>query len=95
MSTIAKLSGFQGLKSADAIFKDPYFYIPKSAFAQGVLEKLDPATKKRYWVAKLSAGGKSTDRVLAFDPPGALEDLVRIEVSALGLASPFPHPSLL
>jgi hypothetical protein len=30
--------------------------------------------------------------VLAFDPSGALEDLVRIEVSALGSSSSFPPP---
>jgi len=50
---------------------------------KGVLEKIDPSTKKRYWLARLSAGDKTTDRVLSFDPSGQLENLVRIEVSAL------------
>jgi hypothetical protein len=54
------------------------------------LEKNDLATKKPYWIGKLSAGGKSTKRVLAFDHAGALEDLVRIEVSALGSLSSLP-----
>lgn len=76
--------------SADEIGQDPYFYIPKSAFIKAVLEKVDPTTEKCYWLAKLSAGGKSTDRVLAFDASSALEDLVRIEVSALGSSSSFP-----
>ena len=48
------------------------------------MEKVDPATKKSYWIGKLSAGGKSTDKVLAFEDAGVLADLVRIEVSALG-----------
>lgn len=62
----------------------PYFYIPKSSLAKGALEKVDPNTKKRYWIGRLKAGGKSTERVLVFDPSGPLENLVRIEVSALG-----------
>jgi len=66
---------------------DPYFYIPKAAFQKGALEKSDPTTDESYWLGKLSAGGKSTDRVLAFDQAGPLENLVRIEVSALGLPS--------
>jgi len=61
----------------------PYFYVPKKAFEKGVLEQIPPDKKKSYWLGKLSAGGKSTDRVLAFDDAGALEDLVRVEVSAL------------
>jgi len=65
---------------------DPYFYIPKAALQKGALEKVK-STDKPYWLGKLSAGGKSTDRVLAFDQAGSLEDLVRIEVSALGLLS--------
>jgi uncharacterized protein (DUF427 family) len=66
---------------------DPYFYIPKTAFEKGALENLDSSTKKPYWLARLSAAGKSTDRVLVFDDAGPLKDLVRIEVSALGLKS--------
>lgn len=65
---------------------DPYFYIPKTAFEKGALEKLDSSTKS-YWLAKLSIAGKSTDRVLLFEDAGPLKDLVRIEVSALGLKS--------
>lgn len=60
----------------------PYFYIPKTAFEKGALEKLDSSTKS-YWLAKLSIAGKSTDRVLVFEDAGPLKDLVRIEVSAL------------
>jgi len=53
----------------------------------GVLEKQEPASRKSYWLGTLTAGGKSTDRVLAFDRSGPLQDLIRIEVSALGLLS--------
>jgi hypothetical protein len=74
---------------------DPYFYIPKTAFKKGALERVDPSAKKPYWLGKLSAGGKSTDRVLAFDHAGPLEDLVRIEVSALGVYCQFLHASRL
>ncbi len=72
---------------------DPYFYIPKTAFEEGVLQKVDSSTKKPYWLGKLSAGGRSTDRVLVFDNAGPLKDLVRIEVSALGpsLLAPIAH----
>jgi hypothetical protein len=63
---------------------DPYFYIPKKDLAEGILEKIDPSTTKCYWLARLSAGGKTTERILSFDPSGPLENLVRIEVSALG-----------
>jgi hypothetical protein len=72
---------------------DPYFYVPKKAFEKGVLEQIPPDKKKSYWLGKLSAGGKSTDRVLAFDDPGALEDLVRVEVSALGSSIMLPLPA--
>lgn len=75
--------------SADKIGQDPYFYIPKSAFIKAVLEEVDPTTEKCYWLAKLSSGGKSTDRVLVFDASTGLKDLVRIEVSALGSSSSF------
>lgn len=51
---------------------------------EGVFEKIDPDTKNCYWLARLTAGGKRTERVLSFDPSGPLEYLVRIEVSALG-----------
>lgn len=77
------------LMSADKIGQDPYFYIPKSAFIRAVLEEVDPTTEKCYWLAKLSSGGKSTDRVLVFDASTGLKDLVRIEVSALGSSSSF------
>jgi hypothetical protein len=49
-----------------------------------VLEEVGSSAKKPYWLGKLSAGGKITDRVLVFDHAGPLGDLVRIEVSALG-----------
>jgi uncharacterized protein (DUF427 family) len=61
--------------------------MPKTVLEKGALEKLDSSTEKSYWLAKLSAAGKSTDRVLVFDDAGPLKDLVRIEVSALGLKS--------
>ena len=54
------------------------------------MEKVDSSAKKSYWLGKLSTGGMSIDRILVFDDAGALEDLVRIEVSALG-----PHLILL
>jgi hypothetical protein len=56
-----------------------------------VLEKNDSTTKKSYWVGKLSAGGKSTDRVLGLEE-GALKGWVRIEVSALGKYHSVPSP---
>lgn len=62
---------------------DPYFYVPKIAFLKGSLEESVHETKG-FWVGKLSAGGKNTERVLAFEI-GPLEGLVRIEVSALGI----------
>jgi hypothetical protein len=68
---------------------DPYFYVPISAFVEGVLERVDPTnTREGYWLARITAGGKSTDRVLCFDAPGlpgrgVLQDLVRIEVPSL------------
>ena len=65
----------------------PYFYIAKSDLAKGVLQKIDDSTEKSYWLAKLSAGDKTTSRVLAFDAAGPLENLVRIDVSALGRPS--------
>ncbi|TVY34959.1 hypothetical protein LSUB1_G006592 [Lachnellula subtilissima] len=61
----------------------PYFYIPLSAFTPGVLTKTAPDTKNCYWLGTLTSGTSSTSRVLAFDPSGPLENLVRIEVSAL------------
>jgi uncharacterized protein (DUF427 family) len=62
---------------------DPYFYIPISAFLPGVLTKTEPSTKKCYWLGTFTSGSSSTSRVLAFDPSGPLENLVRIDVSAL------------
>jgi hypothetical protein len=84
---ISKHHGVRGLRLMEG--EDPYFYIPKSDFVKGVLEKIDPSTKKCYWLARLSAGGKTTDRVLSFDPSGPLENLVRIEVSALSKLTSF------
>lgn len=87
--TDKQLQAIQTIYSKLTGLVDPYFYIPKSDFAKGVLEKIDPSTKKCYWLARLSVGGKTTDRVLSFDPSGPLENLVRIEVSALGRFVPF------
>lgn len=65
-------------------FPDPYFYIHQKDFAPGVLSKKYPSTDKPYWLATITANSVSTSRVLAFDPSvKALENLVRIEVSAL------------
>lgn len=76
-----------------AIRSDPYFYIPLAAFTKDVeLEKI--TQKEGFCIARLSAGGKSTERVLVFNPPkGELSNLVRIEVSALGLSLPSLIPS--
>jgi hypothetical protein len=78
-------------------FPDPYFYIPATALTNGVLKTLDtPEEKKNYSLASLSAGGKSTERVLAFgDSTGDLANLIRIEVSALGLSCPIAPPYFL
>lgn len=72
---------------------DPYFYIPRNVLLKGTLEKLVPSTAGDFWVGKLTAGGKSTERVLVFESSGSLTNLVRIEVSALGksLLLPFLH----
>jgi len=59
----------------------PYFYIPKKDFANGALQKLDEGSDKGYWLGRLSAGGKTTDRVLGFE--GGLKGLVRVEVGAI------------
>lgn len=48
------------------------------------MKRPDSETKKGYWVGTLSAGGKSTERVLVFESSGPLEGFVRIEVPALG-----------
>ena len=63
---------------------DPYFYIPRTALRNSSLEKLGTVTDSGYWVGRLTAGGKTTERVLVFESAGLLENLVRIEVSALG-----------
>lgn len=65
------------------LLPDPYFYIPISAFHPGTLTKQDSSTKKPYWLGILTSGPRSISRVLAFDHSGPLENLVRIEVSAL------------
>jgi hypothetical protein len=64
---------------------DPYFYIPKSELVKGTLRGLDDGStaNKGFWFAKLTGGEKSTDRVVVFDSPAELKDLVRIEVSSL------------
>ncbi|KAH7356963.1 hypothetical protein BKA65DRAFT_495863 [Rhexocercosporidium sp. MPI-PUGE-AT-0058] len=61
----------------------PYFYIPLESFNKDVkLEKVN--SKERFYIARLSAGAKSTERVLVFlNPKEGLQNLVRIEVSAL------------
>jgi len=62
----------------------PYFYVPKNSLSKEVkLEKQDASGKKCYWIAKLTAGENTTDRVLVFEPPSLLGGLVRVEVSAL------------
>ncbi|PVH83696.1 DUF427-domain-containing protein [Cadophora sp. DSE1049] len=61
----------------------PYFYVPHDAFAMNVqFEKV--ISKKGFYIAKLTAGTKSTDRVIVFETSNReLSNLVRIEVSAL------------
>ncbi|KAK0100900.1 hypothetical protein ONS95_007344 [Cadophora gregata] len=61
----------------------PYFYIPYNTFSSDVkFEKV--VSKKGFYIAKLTSGSKSTDRVIVFETSkGELSDLVRIEVSAL------------
>ena len=62
---------------------DPYFYIPSSAFASNVLEKVSKDGKP-YWIAKLKTSNKTTNRVIGFsEPKSPLNDLIRIEVTAL------------
>ncbi|KAH8811725.1 hypothetical protein F5884DRAFT_286752 [Xylogone sp. PMI_703] len=63
----------------------PYFYIPRSEFAKGVvIEKVDSSTTKSFWVGRLSVGGKVvTEDVLVFETLGALKDVVKIAVAAL------------
>ncbi|RFU31739.1 hypothetical protein B7463_g4620, partial [Scytalidium lignicola] len=63
----------------------PFFYIPKSEFASGVvLEKVDPSTDKNYWVARLSVAGKFvTEDVLVFESLGKLKEVVKISVPAI------------
>ncbi|RQM05329.1 hypothetical protein DH86_00001860 [Scytalidium sp. 3C] len=60
----------------------PYFYIPRAALASGVvLEKIDPATQKDYWVARLSIDGKViTEDVLVFETLGELKNVSRQNV---------------
>ncbi|KAH6722040.1 hypothetical protein DL95DRAFT_382762 [Leptodontidium sp. 2 PMI_412] len=61
----------------------PYFYIPLDAFTkEAKFEKV--ASKEDFYIARLSAGAKSTERVLILlTLKGGLQNLVRIEVSAL------------
>ncbi|KAL2073503.1 hypothetical protein VTL71DRAFT_10829 [Oculimacula yallundae] len=63
----------------------PYFYIPLKDFREGEGVKLEKIIeKKAFSIARISAGGKSTERVIVFhDGDGTLSELVRIEVSAL------------
>lgn len=58
---------------------DPYFYIPIQEFKDGVLSRAegkDAEEKKGFYVARLSVGSESTERVLVFES-GKLEGLVR------------------
>jgi len=63
----------------------PNFYIPRTELASGVvLEKIEPATEKSYWIARLSVGGKVvTEDVLVFETLGELKDVVKIAVPAI------------
>jgi hypothetical protein len=69
---------------------DPYYYIPKSAFAKGVLK--DTAHEEKAGkegsaaIAKLVVGSKSTDRIIVFPPSqGLLSNLARVEFGSIGL----------
>ncbi len=57
------------------------------------LEKIEEGKAKAFWLARLSAGEKSTERVLVFSTTGPLQDLIRIEVAALGSLLPPSPPS--
>lgn len=51
-----------------------------------MLEKIDPATQKDYWVARLSIDGKViTEDVLVFETLGELKNVVKISVPAIGM----------
>ncbi|KAI1259604.1 DUF427-domain-containing protein [Xylariaceae sp. FL1019] len=61
----------------------PSYYLPLAAFENGVLEYPEEQSQEGYKLAKLNAGGASTDRVIVFgggDSP--LSNLVRVEFSA-------------
>ncbi|KAH7407430.1 hypothetical protein BKA64DRAFT_666557 [Cadophora sp. MPI-SDFR-AT-0126] len=61
----------------------PYFYIPVTEFSEEV--KVGKVVQEKgFYIAKLTAGTKNTDRVIVFESSkGELSNLVRIEVSAL------------
>ena len=55
-----------------------------------MLQKLDEDSEKGYWLGRLGANGKTTDRVLGFEGNGVLKGLVRVEVGAIGTLCPLP-----
>lgn len=69
---------------ADLIL-DPQFYIPRRAFAEGVLS--GPEDVEKATIAKLVVGSKCTDRVIIFPSSpshGPLSGLVRVEFESIG-----------
>ncbi|KAI1371202.1 DUF427-domain-containing protein [Hypoxylon crocopeplum] len=64
----------------------PYYYVPRDAFAQGVLKPQQPlpgSKDSKFWTAELSVGDASTNRVLGFeDGEGVLAGLVRVQFDA-------------
>jgi len=65
----------------------PYFYIPIKEFKDGVLSRVqgEEGKGKGFYVAKLTVGEESTDRVLVFEDSegGGLGGLVRVEHAAI------------
>ncbi len=71
------------------------FYVPVDGFTKAAkLEKLKPVegTKDAAFHGKITANGKSTDRVVIFDDKaGALAGLVKVEFKELGMSSLLAH----
>jgi hypothetical protein len=70
---------------------DPYFYIPASVFAKGVLvQDSTQNSKSPASAGKLVVGDKTTDRVIIFSSSleGPLSGLVRVEFKSIGMYLP-------
>lgn len=71
----------------------PFYYVPLSAFREGLLKPKDDESSSSFYTAKLTVGNRTTDRVLAFGadlPPNSaarvLAGYVRVEFAAAGVA---------